>query len=249
MPRPRDRGAVRGQVLRARRPHHPDAAARGLLPGRHRGVLQRGPPGVGEDHGPRRLHRGTGEEPTAVPRGRGADGQPRGRGGAGQPEPADESPAGAADPVPHQDAPVAHRHHHRRQGHRAREARGAARDGRLAARLHGRPRHLLRGAREDAEGLRERQLRAHDGRPHGQLRAPLPEARLLHGDPRQGEPGQGRDGVLQKVRRLLPRQHRRRRRQPRRARDQERDRRRVRGAGDGSRLVHRGCRLPGVHHR
>ena len=61
-PRGRHRRAVRRQILRARRARHPPAAPWRLLPGRHRRLLLGRPPGQGEDHQGRHLHRETRKE-------------------------------------------------------------------------------------------------------------------------------------------------------------------------------------------
>ena len=66
-PAVRHRRAVRRQVLLPRRPGHPPAAPRRLVPGRHRRVVQRRPPGAREDHRRRHLPGGARARPGQVP--------------------------------------------------------------------------------------------------------------------------------------------------------------------------------------
>mmetsp|Transcript_98252 Transcript_98252/g.273288 ORF Transcript_98252/g.273288 Transcript_98252/m.273288 type:complete len:235 (-) Transcript_98252:298-1002(-) len=215
VPRLGHRGAVWGQILRARCARHPLAQAWSLLPRGYWRFLQCRPPNSGKNHRPRRLHRGAGEEPGAFPASRRA-GRPGGcgqvnsrRGSQGEPEPAHEGHPQSPHEVPHQDASFPHGHHHRRARHRACQARGAAGEGGVPAFVHGSPCRVLCWTRQDTGRLRQRQLRAHHCGPHGHLRAPLPEARLLHDHAGEGEPRQGRHRVLQEVWRILPWQHRR----------------------------------------
>ena len=63
----RHRRAIRRQVLLPRRAHHPPAAPRRQLPGRHRRVMRRRPSGEGEDHARRHLPRTARDQPGAVP--------------------------------------------------------------------------------------------------------------------------------------------------------------------------------------
>ena len=67
----RDRGAVRRQVLLPRRAGDQAAQARGVLPGRDRGLLLGRPAGGRQDHRRRGLPRGAGDRPGAVPAGPG----------------------------------------------------------------------------------------------------------------------------------------------------------------------------------
>ena len=78
----RHRRPVRRQVLLPRRAHHPPAAPRGELSGRHGGVVQRRPPGAGQDHRRRGVPRAAGDRPGAVPA-RGDARRPRRRAGRG----------------------------------------------------------------------------------------------------------------------------------------------------------------------
>ena len=94
-----------------------------------------------------------------------------------RPEQADEGDPRGALEAPRLDAARSHGPPRRRARHRAREAQGAPRlRAGPPAVLQGPPR-LLRGPREDAEGQALRLVRADDGRPHGLVRRPLPDAR------------------------------------------------------------------------
>ena len=68
-PEDRHRRAVRRQVLLPRRAGDPAAPARRVVPGRHRGVLLRGPAGAGQDHPGGRVPGAAGDRPGPVPPG------------------------------------------------------------------------------------------------------------------------------------------------------------------------------------
>ena len=68
-PADRHRRAVRRQVLLPRRAGHPAAPARGVVPGRDRGVVLGRPAGARQDHQRRRVPRAARDRPGAVPAG------------------------------------------------------------------------------------------------------------------------------------------------------------------------------------
>ena len=72
--------------------------------------------------------------------------------------------------------------------HRPRQDQGTARPRRGNARVPEGPSGLLRRPGQDPRGHALRLVRPDHGRPHGQLRRPLPVARRLDGHDRQGEP-------------------------------------------------------------
>ena len=105
-------------------------------------------------------------------------------------QPSDERDPGDAQQVPRGDAAVAQRSDHRRPRHRPRPSQGKSRQGRGPAGLFQGPYHLLRRSGQDAARLRLGLPRADDGRPHGRLCPPLPEAGRLRSScwPRETAP-------------------------------------------------------------
>ena len=170
-PADRHRRAVRRQVLLPRRAGGPAAQARGVVPGRDRGVVLGRPAGAGQDHRRRGVPRAARDRPGAVPAGCGG-GRRRGRRGRHRPEPADGRDPRRADQVPGAHPRVADRPAGRGQGHRPRQDRRTPGRGRAHARLPARSPGLLRGARQDAGRVRVRVLRADHGGADGLLRRP-----------------------------------------------------------------------------
>ena len=125
LPAHRYRGAVRRQVFRPRRPRHPVAAARRVLPGGAGCLLFGRPSSACQDHARGGFSRAARREPGAVSTGRHTRG-PRWRCGVHRPAPADEGDPGPAEQVPGCDPVVAERADDRGPRHRAREAEGSA---------------------------------------------------------------------------------------------------------------------------
>jgi fumarate hydratase, class I len=122
----RHRRPVRRQVLRPRRPRHPPAAPRRLLPGRHGGLLLRRPQHQGEDHRDglfvEELDRNPGRLIPEQYRGKHEHGVKH------RPEP--PMPRSCrAEQAPGRHAAAAHRHHRRRPRHRPRQVQGDPRRG------------------------------------------------------------------------------------------------------------------------
>ena len=171
------RRAVRRQVLLPRRARDPLAAPRRVVPGGHRGLVLGRSPGAGQDHA-RTACSSSSSRPTprsTCPRRRTEQLCRRGR--ADRSEPADGRDPRRAQPLPDQDAALAERPDDRRARHRPRQDQGAARPRRGHAAVHEGPRRVLRGSRQDPEGLRLRLVRPDHRGPHGQLRRQLPGRR------------------------------------------------------------------------
>ena len=109
-----------------------------------------------------------------------------------RPQPADEGDPRRALEVPDLHPAEADRDDRGRARHRPRQDQGAARPGRGHARLLEGPSRLLRRSGQDPGGAALRLVRPDDRRPDGQLRGPVPVARRLDGDDRQGQPLAGR---------------------------------------------------------
>src|SRR5690606_36899552 len=105
---------------------------------------------------------------------------------------------------------------------------------------------VLRRAGQYAGGVRLRLVRTDYRRPDGLLRGAVPSRGRFDGDAGQGEPVSQGDRVLQESRRLLPRFHRRPGGAARPGPHPQGGGPAISGAGDGSRVAHRGRELPGV---
>ena len=143
----RHRRPVRGQVLLPRRAHHPPAAPRRIVPGRHCGVVLGRPPGTRQDHQGRRVPRAARTRSRSVPARDRRRAPRRCRDGAHRPQPADGRHPRRAVAVPGHDPGDADRPDGRRPRHRPREDQGAPRRGRADAAVPPRSRRVLRGAR------------------------------------------------------------------------------------------------------
>ena len=115
-PAARHRRTVRRQVLLPRCPGDPAAQARGVMPGRDRGLVLRRPPGPRQDHARRRVPRAARDRPGAVPA-RHDVGRARRRRRVDRPEPADTRDPRGSFQVPRQDPAVPVGPARRRQGH------------------------------------------------------------------------------------------------------------------------------------
>jgi fumarate hydratase class I len=114
-----------------------------------------------------------------------------------------------ADPIPGGHPFKAVRQNHRGPGHRPRQAQGAAGQRPGPAPVSERSHYLLCRTGQDPRRIRIRLLRPDHGRPNGFVRAHLSGRGCIHGDAGQGQPLQGGDRCLQKIRRVLPGLHRR----------------------------------------
>ena len=148
---------------------------------------------------------------------------------------------------PRQDTPVAYGHAGRRARHRPRQAEGAAGSRRGSARLFQGSPDLLRRSRQDAGRLCYRQLRSHHGGPDGQLCGRVPAGERFDGDAGERQPIQGGARRLPHVRRLLPRQRRRRGGAAGAGLHPKGRGTGVPGAGDGGGMANRGGEFPGLH--
>ncbi len=148
---------------------------------------------------------------------------------------------------PVEDAALADRADDRGARPRAFEAARAAGAGRGAARLFQEPPGLLRGAGQDAGGLRLGLVRPDHGGADGFIHRSIPGGRRLDDLGRQGQPLGAGARRLQEARRLLSRLDRRQRRGAGAARDPEGRRARIFRARHGSDLAHRGGEFPGLH--
>mmetsp|Transcript_36146 Transcript_36146/g.114941 ORF Transcript_36146/g.114941 Transcript_36146/m.114941 type:complete len:232 (+) Transcript_36146:1044-1739(+) len=194
------RRAVRRQVLRPRRPGRTLAPSWWLLPCWHRCLVLGGPAGQGKDLRGWGLPRAVG----AGARGlltRGGTG-PQLRGAPCGPR---CLPAGGARQVPGRHAALADWHDAGGPRHRPRADQGQARQWLALAPVPQGPPTVLRRAFQDAGRPAVGVLRPHLSGPHGPLRGGVPAAwRLPHHD-WERQPHQRRDQVLQKTRRILPR--------------------------------------------
>ena len=200
------RRPVRRQVPCARRARHPCSAPCRLVPRGHRRELLGRPQHQGQDHARRHLPGGAGEESGTLPA-QGGPGhvarrghRPRRRHGQGARHP---------DQVPHQDASEPQGHADRGPRHRPCPHQADARRGQAHAGIFQEASGLLRRSGQDAQRHGFGFVRPHHGRAYGPLCRPLPEARRVVGDGRQGQPFAGGHRRLQGQRRLLPRFYRR----------------------------------------